>query len=219
MTNNEKKFPVPRKIRNTAKQSILISGQPDFLYRYKEVKETFIIFDGKKKSIGNISDDIHLTLFDLAKGTDVKIIRETKLKKSPATSIEGFTSISIQKHKKDTMLVVPSSDEASLMKKVSELKSLLESKGAITQERCNWVCVVDKGKTQVSDEQILKAESVIKIKSSEISNQQLNVGLTSALIDHTVSYPVYTNTPIKSMSEKTKSLHDIALKTIKEAKS
>ena len=187
--NKEKQFPIPRKLRNTAKQSILISGQPDFLYRYKEIKETFIVFDGKKKSIGNISDDIHLTLCDLAKGTDVRIIRETKSKRSPATSIEGFTSISIQKHKKDTMLVVPASDEASLMKKVSELKELLELKGAMTQERCNWICIADKGKTQISNEEILNKEQIVK-----------------------------TLTQKTEMSSHTKSLHDIAVKTMKEAK-
>ena len=187
--NKEKQFPVPRKLRNTAKQSMLISGQPDFLYRYKEVKETFIIFDKKKKSIGNISDDIHLTLCDLAKGTNVKIIRETKTKRSPATSIEGFTSISIQKHKKDTMLIVPAADEAALIEKISKLKELLESNGAITQERCNWICIADKGKLQVSNEEIINKEQIVK-----------------------------TLNPKTEMSSHTKSLRDIALKSIKESK-
>ncbi len=211
--NDQPKFPVPRTLRNTAKQSILISGQPDFLYRYKEIKETFIVFDGKKKSIGNISDDIHLTLCDLAKGTDVRIIRETKSKRSPATSIEGFTSISIQKHKKDTMLVVPASDEASLMKKVSELKELLELKGAMTQERCNWICIADKGKVQVSNKEILQIESIAKIpvQKEPIDTNNLN-DLTIKTIEAKVNEK-------KEMSSHTKSLHDIAIKTMKEAKS
>ena len=183
MTNKENKFPIPRATRNTVKQSMLISGQPTFLYRKKEVKETFIVFDKKKKSLGAISDDIHLALCDLAKGADIKIIREIKSVIKPVSSVDGFPSLSIQKHKKDTMIVIPAANEATLMIKVSKLKELLESKGAITQERCNWICIVDKGKSQITDDELLQKESIIKVPE---------------------------------MSEKTKSLRNIAMKSVKE---
>lgn len=204
--NKENKFPTPRKLRNTAKQSIFVPGQPDFLYRYKEVKETFIEFDGKRKSLGNISDDIHLALLDLAKGSKIKILRITKTSRSPVSSIEGFPSLSIQKHKKDTMIVVPAADQSALVEKVNKLEELLISKGSILQERCNWVCVVDKGKVKVSDEELINFDYITR---ESIAKKQ-------------VPEPVKETQPIatpimKSMSEKTKSLRDIALKAIKES--
>ena len=214
MTNKEKEFPVPRKLRNTAKQSILISGQPDFLYRYKEIKETFIYFDDKKKSLGRLSDEVHLALCDLAEESAINITRETNTKRSPVTSIEGFPSISIQKHKKDTMLVVPAADEAALMEKISKLKELLESKGAVTQERCNWMCVADKGKVQISNDEIIKAESIIKIKSPEPEDRKIIT--ESDLKDF--QHQAIDQLGKKQMSSHTKHLRDIALKSIKESK-
>ncbi len=191
--NEEKNFPKQREIRNGSKQSILILGQSELLYFEKEVKETFILLNGEKISIGAISDKVHIALEDLAKGKETKIIRETKTVKRPVCSIEGFTNISVQKHKKDTMIVVPAYDESTLIEKVNKLKEYLESKGVVTQERCNWMCVVDKGKVEVSNEEILKNEQIVK---------------TSLSLNNKVEK--------KEMSDHTKSLRNIALKAIKE---
>jgi len=207
MTAKKDQLPKPRAIRNTAKQSIIILGHPDFLYKDKEIKETFITINGEKRSIGRLGDDVHLALEDLAKGKNTKITRVTKTIKSPVSSIEGFTSVSIQKRKGDTLIVIPAADETALIEKVYKLKGLLESNGAITQERCNWMCIADKGKVQVSNEEILKKEKLAKIQ----------------LLEKEVNNNPYSDNPPqtyikKEMSDHTKRLHGIAQKAIKEAK-
>lgn len=186
------KIPIPRATRNTAKQSILILGQPDFLYQTKTHRESKITFDGKTKSLGNLSDDIYLKLEDISKGTDVKLSRVVKSKKVPQNKIEGFKNISIQKYKKDTMIVVPASDESALIEKVSQIKNLLESKGIITQERCNWICITDKAKTNATNNEILEKESIVKIKT-----------------------PVHLCD--SKMSDKTKELREMAIKSINKS--
>lgn len=234
MTNE--KFPKPRALRNEAKQSILILGQPGFLYKEKEIKETFILFDGKRKSLGCISDDIHIKLEDMSKATDTKIIRITKKKIYPVSSIEGFTSISVQKHKKDTMLVVPATNEATLMEKVNKLKELLESKGAITQERCNWMCIADKGKVNVSNEEILQKEKIAKVippiivqstdayghvTSEEIKRIDPTPNNTRIVEESGIKIGIKDTIPKipekKEMPEHTKALQKMALEMIKKS--
>lgn len=252
MNSEKEQFPKPRALRNTARQSILIIGHPDFLYKDKEIKETFISFDGKKKSIGKISDDVHIALEDLSKGKQTKIIRETKKLRVPISSIDGFPGTNIRKHGKDTMIVVQAANESSLIEKVNKLRELLESNGSILQERCNWMCVVDKGKVNISNEEILKKEQLVKIEQ-ELKTMS---GKTNALYETSIkaasecwvkkeqeinTNPYSDNPPqtwpeikkstdkevmnvvnkisnnkLYEMSEKTKALHEIAMKAVKE---
>lgn len=185
MIDNKNILPTPRAARINARQSVLISGMPDILYQVKERKQTVMTVGNKEMNLGQLSDDAHLALDDLAKNSNiVKIKRVTKNNKVPVNKLDGFPGINIRKYYKDTMVVIHDKDEESLLKQVSRFKTKLENEDIKFQERCNWMCVGDKGKLDIPNDEILKKEKIIK--------------------EH------------KEMSEKTKSLRDIAIKSIKE---
>jgi len=190
------------KIRDKVKQVILIDGIPEVLYRIREHKTAIIKFNNKKYRL-DIPDDL---IKELKKISTIEIEVSTRNSKSfnPILIPRIGNRTSIKAVNGNTHITVGGSDEQQLTERIQMVKEYLASLGVNSIERCHWVCSTDKAK---SNEKILRTESIVRIKTPE---QQQKITIPEAVI-------ASTELKVTGMSEKTKSLRDIALKAIKKS--
>ncbi len=187
MTKHKIPHHLKGKIRDSIKQVILIDGIPEALYTIKESKTTIVKFNGKKYRF-----DIPVELInELRKLQTIEIEESVRTsKKFKSIPIKGLGNrTTIRAVNGNTHITVGGADESQLAERIEIIKEYLASLDIKSIERCHWTCTVDKAKPN-----------------------------TDYQYTHKQPEPEKPKTPVKSeMSEKTKSLHDIALKAIKEA--
>ncbi len=171
----------PKGPRNKVKQVILIEGHPDTVFYNKQVDVCSIKLHKGYLRLGHVGTD---KVEGLRALLGKRVMLETKTKRH-SRRIQGV--LSIKTTRTSTSLTIGAVDQEALDRRVREVAGLL---GAPVQERCKWVCEIDKGK-----------------------DRQQAYNLAAPQPEPIEKEPVM---PTKGMSERTLQLRAIALKVIKE---
>lgn len=168
--------------KNTVMQSLLVEGHPSKLFKEKETECIFLKIGEKKLNMGKIGEETTNAIEEMSNAYNKLyfheinshkvmksfVIREMKKFKSQVF-LKEFPGIQIRKQGKNTVIVVRAPDEKQLIERVSRLTEYLNSEGVIVQERCNYICVIDKGKMKgISNEKLLEIEKDLKERISKL---------------------------------------------------
>ena len=193
------------RIRDKVKQVILIDGIPEVLYKIREQKIAVIRFNNKNYRI-DMPDDL---INELKKLSTIEIKVSTRTSKSfKPLLIPGLGHrTTIRAVNGNTHITIGGADETQLAERIQIIRDHLTSLSITTTERCHWVCSTDKAKSNT--------DYTYPHKSSELRDRKIIT--KSDLKDF--QRQAADQLDKKEMSKKTKSLREIALKSIKEAKS
>lgn len=223
----------PKAPRNKVERVLLIHGKPDILYKtsaqtYYSVKEA----DGNITLIGKVGERV---VDLLAKIPGAEIIKEIKQEKRTKKPI-GYGIKSIQQSGSgDTTVHISAPTEEGLIKRISAFEDFAAENGHDIQERCLWVCKVDNKYAPVQENTSDVQDNAVEVhkkKLPEKSKEKIKATIGNAefvLEEAPVSFqqlvaskikegdvvvaPVVTPI-VKTMSERTKSLQQMALKMI-----
>jgi hypothetical protein len=204
MMKRQKEKTGPKGPRNKVKQVILIEGHPESIFYDKQVEVCSIKLHKGYLKLGSIGTDKVRELRELL---SKRVVLETKTKRH-SRKIPGVLSIKTTKN--STSLTIGAADQEILDRRVREVAELL---GAPVQERCKWVCEIDKGKgrEQVSE---VQAYDIVGTPQPQATVEE---GLTKP---HGAQQPALIEArvvkPTEGMSKRTLQLREIALKAIKE---
>lgn len=192
----------PKGPRNKVKQVILIEGHPDSVFYDKQVEVCSIKLYKGYLRLGSIGAN---KVEGLREILGERVVLETRIKRH-SRSISGV--LSIKTTKTSTSLTIGAVDQEALDKRVMEVAELL---GAPVQERCKWVCEIDKGKDrkQVSE---VQAYDLAAAPQPQTTVEEEAAKLQEA----PQPYPIEKE-PVRSakeMSKRTLQLREIALKIV-----
>ncbi len=211
------------RVRDKVKQVILIEGIPKVLYRIRESKVVVIKFNNKSYRL-----DIPTELMnELKKLQTIEVSESTRKSKSfKPIVIPGLGHrTTVRAVNGNTHITIGGADENQLSERIQIIREHLTSLGIDNTERCHWVCSTDKAKpntdysyphrvdrtwNESADNTTLNTEAKVIVSESTRSSKE-SADNTTLNIEAKVNKK-------KEMSSHTKSLHDIAVKTMKEAK-
>ena len=191
------------RIRDKVKQVILIEGIPEVLYRIRESKVVVIKFKGKSYRLDILPNDL---VYELKKLKTIEVKSSTrKSKVFKPLLIPGLGHrTTIRAVNGNTHITIGGIDENQLTERIQKIRDHLISLGITTTERCHWVCSTDKAKPNTDYSYPHKLSD-----TPDLNDTTLN----------TIKEKVKEKETKKTeMSPHTKSLRDIALKSIKESK-
>ncbi len=145
--------------RNKVKQVILIQGKPAQLFKTSERKAYTLKFKEKTIKLGYCSEELVETLLDMNKYASI-----TAVSKQKYTSVEipDFPGLVFGRSGNNTTITVGSDTEENLNIKVENLTKYLITQGVIPQDRCHWICDMDKAKEKQPKVQELKEPKELK---------------------------------------------------------
>lgn len=187
----------PKGPRNKVKQVILIEGHPESIFYNKDVEMCSIKLHKGYLRLGSLGVN---KIKELRALLGKRVVLETRTRRCR----RGIPDVvSIKTTKTSTSLTIGAVDQEALDKRVMKIAELL---GTPIQERCKWVCEIDKGKdTQQAYDLAAPLQTTTKKKATK----------PEAILqpEPIEKEPVK---PIKEMSKRTLQLREIALNAIKE---
>lgn len=190
----------PKGPRNKVKQVILIEGHPDSVFYYKQVEMCSIKLYKGYLRLGSVGTD---KVGELRELLGKRVVLEMRTKRH-SKKIPGV--LSIKTTKTSTSLTIGAVDQETLDRRVMEVAELL---GAPVQERCKWVCEIDKGKDRKQISEVQAYDSAVPLQAA---------AKEEAINPHEEQQPEpiekESAMPAKGMSKRTLQLREIALKTV-----
>lgn len=190
----------PKGPRNKVKQVILIEGHPESVFHNKQVEVCSIRLYKGFLRLGSLGTDKVRELRELL---GKRVVLEMKTKRH-SKRIPGV--LSIKTTKTSTSLTIGAVDQETLDKRVGEVAELL---GVPVQERCKWVCEIDKGKDRkpISDVQAYDLVATPQTAAKEEATKLQEAPQPEPIEKETVG-------PAKEMSKRTLQLREVALKIV-----
>ncbi len=177
------------RIRDKVKQVLLIEGTPSCLYTETKRVYTSVEVSGEIYKLGAVTDNF---VRELEKIPSFKVVKIEAIRRHPVSiKLKGVGHRTIIRTvNNNTHIQVGAPDEVQLAQRVEMLKTYLDINGVNVTERCHWVCSFDKKEDNKTGEIVTVNVPIVETKEQE--------------------------TDRKEMSEKTKSLRDIAINAKKK---
>lgn len=201
------------RIRDKVKQVILIEGIPDVLYKIREHKVAVIKFNNKSYRL-DVPDDLIKELKKLST-IEIKVSTRSSKQFKPIVIPGLGHRTTIRAVNGNTHITIGAADENQLSERIQIIREYLISLGITTTERCHWVCSTNKAKPNTDYSYPHKLPGEQRVPNWYAST------VASAFPDKNKSTIETIEKKVdekKEMSKHTKSLREIALKTIKESK-
>ena len=179
----------PKGPRNKVKQVVLINGHPDCIFEEIQVSSCSLKFPAGTIKMGNIGQGVAERLKEALNGSSVELKEENKTKRR-AIKLPGV--LSVKTTPTNTLLTVGAESEESLNTRVNNIHEYLRNYDVGIQERCHWICTIDKKETLTKPE-----TTVAKTGDPEHPNSEK---------------PIKEKGPARPMKEKTKKLQEMAIR-------
>lgn len=133
----------PKGPRNKVKQVVLVNGHPNCIFEEIQVSSCSLKFPAGTIKMGNIGQGVAERLKEALKGSVVELKEENKAKRR---SIKLPGVLSVKTTPTNTLLTVGAETEESLNARVNNIHEYLSKYDVDIQERCHWICTIDKKK-------------------------------------------------------------------------
>lgn len=194
----------PKGPRNKVKQVVLVNGHPNCIFEEKQVSSCSLIFPEGTIKMGNIGHGVAERLKKALNGSSVELKEENKTKRR-AIKLPGV--LSVKTTPTNTLLTVGAESEESLNERVNNIHEYLSKYDVGIQERCHWICTIDKKDTPTESEKTLPKIEV------PVVNDTFEKAVKEAYPEHPNSEnPIKEKGPTRPMTEKTKKLQTMALR-------
>jgi len=193
----------PKGPRNKVKQVVLVNGHPHCIFEDIKTISYSLEFANGTIKMGNIGTNVAKELKAALIGSPLLLTEENKTKRR-AIKLPGV--LSVKTTPTNTMLTVGADTEENLNIKVQNIHEYLSQYDIGIQERCHWICTIDKKE--------LKPE--IKVPRVELNGtwtaSTKDVAINLDLSKNPPKEKTYGTGPTRPLSEKTKKLQEMAIK-------
>lgn len=220
----------PKGPRNKVKQVVLVNGHPNCIFEEIQVSSCSLKFPAGTIKMGNIGQGVAERLKEALKGSVVELKEENKAKRR-AIKLPGV--LSVKTTPTNTLLTVGAESEESLNKRVNNIHEYLSKYDVDIQERCHWICTIDKKDNSGDNEQCKaqtepKAEICSKIcnictqtvcsdpvylhKTGYLSLSNKHIPVPQSSDSSASESPIKEKGPARPMKEKTRKLQAMAIR-------
>jgi len=198
----------PKGPRNKVKQVVLVNGHPNCIFEEIQVSSCSLKFPAGTIKLGNIGQGVAERLKEALKGSVVELKEENKTKRR-AIKLPGV--LSVKTTPTNTLLTVGAETEESLNVRVNNIHEYLSKYDVDIQERCHWICTIDKKELLEIDAKMQSGERT-KFEDDPAKPEPKATAIENIKPNVELDIENKEKGPARPMKEKTKKLQAMAIR-------